>query len=354
MVEQLIELHASIAILSWLIYSPHVEWLRSSRVNSGVMCLLTSVKPMRKPILFSFILMFSSFGIGYSQDTRQDLSAVEPLLEKLGSDDDAIRYEALQALSKLGRVLVPTITDTIKKQNGYARVYVARVLLNIDPENALSLTTLAEVARNKQEPKDVRRYASYVMALAGTGLNTLAGMLKDEDVFVRRSAAFALEEAIENGAFLPPGLEQPLYNSLPSLASALADDDKIVSGVSAEAFQQIMNKDLPALSEAAKSSDPKVRNAVAALLKRRKTSAAPEGFEADAKPGFQEAADKNARFLHGTLGLLRALRLGGEAVRDYRSIPDATSPFVLHMVLKASTRKMSLRKNQFNPYEDLK
>ena len=309
---------------------------------------------MKKLILFSFVLILAASCVGFSQQANKGLSGVQPLLEKLASDDDAVRYEGLQALSKLGQVIVPTITETLNRQNGYARVYAARVLLNVEPENPLALSALADTARNKQEQKEVRRYASYVMALTGAGLNTLAGMLKNQDVFVRRSAAFALEEALENGTFLPSDLQQSLYNSLPALALALADDDKIVSGVSAEAFEQVTNKDIPALNEAAKSEDPRVRNAVAALLERLKMSKQPEALEADAKPGFEEKADKNPMFLHGTLGLIRARRLGGEPVKDYRSIPDAKSSFVVHIVVKPATRKMSLRKNQFNPYEDLK
>jgi len=308
---------------------------------------------MKKLILCTVIFLLATF-VGYSQQANQGSAGVQSLLEKLKSDDDVIRYEGLQALSKLGNVVAPAIADTLKQENGYAKVYAARVLLNIEPENALALNALSEIARNKQEQNSVRRYASYVMALTSTGVNTLAGMLKDEDLFVRRSAAFALEEALENGTFLPPGLRPALYDSLPSLVSALADDDKIVSGVAAEAIHQVMNKDIPALNEAAKSSDPKVRKAAVAMLERLKTSSPAEGLEADAKPGFEEATDKNAMFLHGTLGLIRALRLGGEPVKDYRSLPDAKSPFVIHIVLNPSTRKMSLRKNQFNPYEDLK
>jgi hypothetical protein len=327
----------------------------SSRVAYAQRYVLSrSIGAMKKLILFPFVLILAAFCIGYSQQTNNGQAGVQPLLEKLTSDDDAVRYQGLQALPKLGPGVVSTITDTLKRQNGYGKVYAARVLLGIEPENALALNTLADIARNKQEQKEVRRYASYVMALTTTGLNTLAGMLKDKDVFVRRSAAFALEEALENGTFLPSGLQHSLYNSLPSLASALADDDKIVSGVSAEAFQQVMNKDIPALNEAARSSDPKVRNAAATLLERLRSSDTPEGLEADAKPGFEEATDKNTMFLHGTLGLIRALRLGGEPVKDYRSLPDAKSLFVVHIVLKPSTRKISLRKNQFNPYEDLK
>jgi hypothetical protein len=173
-------------------------------------------------------------------------------------------------------------------------------------------------------------------------------------MLVRRSAAFALEELMENGAFLLVGLKEPMYKSLTPLASALADEDKTVSGVSAEAFVQIQNGNVPALDEAAKSSNPNLRNAALAVIERRNSGYTPEGLEADAKPGFEESTDHNASFLHGTLGLIRALRMGGEPVRDYRSIADAKSPFSVHIVLKSSTRKMSIRKNQFNPYEDLR
>ncbi len=291
----------------------------------------------------------------YSQETvKQDSVEIQHLIAELSSDDDAIRYKALQSLSKFAAGTVPMITEKLKNGNGYGRVYAARILLNIQAENELALTALAEVARNRQERKEVRRYASYVLALSASGINILVTMLKDEDVFVRRSAAFALEELLENGAFLPPSLKEPLYRSLPALALALADEDKIVSGVSAEAFIQIQNADLPALDEAAKSSNTRLREAALAVLEKRKSGYTPEGLEADAKPGFEESIDQRADFIHGNLGLIRSLRMGGEPVRDYRSIVDPKSLFSVHIVLKASTRKMSIRKNQFNPYEDLR
>lgn len=290
--------------------------------------------------------------------SEQDSVEIQDLLAKLRSDDDAKRYEALQALSKFGQSIVPAVNEALRKESGYAKIYAARVLLNVEAENQLALKTLAEIARSKPERKDVRRYASYVMALSRLGIGTLAGMLKDEDVFVRRSAAFALEEAIENGDYLPPNLEQPLYDALPALALVLADDDKIVSGVSAEAFEQILNKDIPALDEAAKSSDAKLRKAAAEVIKRRKSIDKIEGYEAEAKPEFDEYIEKKTEFLRGNLGLLRALRIGGEPVRDYRSIVGSFSgkdnPRSLRVVFKSSTRKLSIRSNRFNPYEDLK
>ena len=306
-------------------------------------------------VALTITLLLPTSRVSYSQGKgKLDSVEIQRLLAQLRSDDDAVRYEALQSLTKFGEGVIPAVSENLKKETGYGQVYAARVLLNVQPENQLALKTLAEIARNKQEQKEVRRYASYVMALSSSGVNILAGMLKDEDVFIRRSAAFALEELMENGAFLQQTLAQPLYNSLPALASTLADDDKIVSGVSAEAFVQIQNKDLPALEEAAKSSNTRLRNAALAVIERRNSGYTPEGLEADAKPGFEEAADRNPSFLHGNLGLIRALRMGGEPVRDYRSIPDAKSPFSVHIVLKSSTRKMSMRKNQFNPYEDLR
>ena len=289
---------------------------------------------------------------------EQDSAEIQDLLTKLRSDDDATRYEALQALSKFGQGIIPTINEALRKESGYAKTYAARVLLNVEPENQLALKALAEIARGKQERKDVRRYASYVMALSRSGIGTLAGMLKDEDVFVRRSAAFALEEAIENGHYLPPNFEQALSDALPALVSALADDDKIVSGVSAEAFEQILNKDVPALDEAAKSSDAKLRKAAAEVIKRRKSIYKIEGYEAEAKPGFEEYIEKKPEFLRGNLGLLRALRIGGEPAQDYRSVVGSFSgkdnPLSLHVVFKSSTRKLSIRSNRFNPYEDLR
>lgn len=291
---------------------------------------------------------------GFSQDHTQLASVtVENSIKKLSSDDDATRFDGLQVLTKEGPSVLSRATEMLKNQTGYSRVYLARLVLNLDSENSGALQTLSDIAKNKQEKKEVRRYASYVLALSPSGIDILSKSLQDDDLFVRRSSAFALEELIENGSFLPPGLISPLYKSLTSLAIALADDDSITRGVAAEAFVQVLDADIPALNEAAKSSNFRLKNAAKEMIKRRREAHAPEGLDAEAKIGFEEQAEKSPTLLHGSLGLIRAFRLGGEPVRDYRSIRGADSPRCLHLVLNPRTRKLSSRLNDFNPYEDL-
>src|SRR5713226_9789474 len=102
-------------------------------------------------VVFTVAALLSTFCPSYSQETtKQDSAEIERLLAKLNSDDDAVRYEALGSLSKLGEAVIPTVAEKLKNGTGYSRVYAARVLLNIKPENELALTTLADITRNKQ------------------------------------------------------------------------------------------------------------------------------------------------------------------------------------------------------------
>lgn len=198
--------------------------MRAADAERYVLC-----DPMNTIHSFSLVLVLLLSCVGYSQESaKQNSAEVQLLVGRLRSEDDTVRYEAFQALSNLGQVVIPTIKKALNQETGYAKVYSARVLLKTDPEKESALKALAEIASNKQERKEVRRYACYVMVLSSAGINQLAAMLKNEDVFVRRSAAFALDEANENGELLPSDLKKPLYNALSYLALALADEDKIV------------------------------------------------------------------------------------------------------------------------------
>jgi HEAT repeat protein len=300
----------------------------------------------------TFFLLLTIVGVGFAQN-KSDMGEAQRLISKLCDEDDAERYTAMQALSNFGQGVVPALSEIIKNDRGYKQVYAARTLQAIDPNSQIPMKALADIAKNKQEKKDVRRYAVYVMALSIPGIKTVAGMLKDEDVFIRRSAVFAIDEIIENGEYVPAALTRTLYDYLPALASSLADDDKIVAGVAGQAFMDIHNEDLPALNDAAKSSDVKLRKAAIEAIKKRKSEPRSEGDTADAKPGFEEVADKSPKMQHGNLGLIRALRLGGEPVRDYREIPDSNNSPALHITFKPATGKMSIRLNRFSPYQDM-
>ena len=296
------------------------------------------------------VLIFSSTCPGQNMTAGQ--ASAENLLNAFASDDDSARFESLQLLTQVGPIILPKAQKMLRSKKGYAQVYSARLILNLRPNDKTTIASLSEIVRDRNEQKEVRRYATYVLALSANGVDELPKLLADKDAFVRRSSAFALLELLENGSFLPKSLVAPLLLAVDSLVQSLGDDDKVVQGVAAEALVQILNDEIPSLNEAAKSSNSQLKNAAKGVIKRRANVNKPEGLDADAKQGFEEKADTSPTLLHGSLGIIRALRMGGEPVRDYRSKRDGDSR-ILHMVLNPRTRKLSSRLNDFNPYEDL-
>jgi HEAT repeat protein len=122
------------------------------------------MKNMKMLSVVSMVVVLSSVCSSYSQEAaKQDSVEVRGLIAKLNSDDDSVRYEALNSLSQIGAGVIPIVTEKLKNDTGYSRVYAARVLLRIEPENQVALVTLADISRNKQERREVRavRFTSW-------------------------------------------------------------------------------------------------------------------------------------------------------------------------------------------------
>src|SRR5260370_15184499 len=74
----------------------------------------------------------------YSQAAaQQDRTTVQiqNLIEKLSTNDDKTRFEAFQSLSKIGSAAVPALVEVLNQGRGYGRVYAARTLRKIEPNN---------------------------------------------------------------------------------------------------------------------------------------------------------------------------------------------------------------------------
>ena len=294
-----------------------------------------------------------------AQDTASVQTDIQNLIAKLRSEDDEVRQDAAVALAKQGNSAVQLLLEMLDNEQGYARVYAARVILNDDGNNQRAFAALVEAARNKKERLEVRRYAAYALALIEPhGIRTLVGMLKEEDTFVRRSAVFALEELMEIRAHLALNFFVLLKSSIPQLLSATSDPDEIVRGVSVEALARNPEEMEEILTEAKRNDNKELQKVVRTVLESAKkmTQTAGVGFDLELKPGYEEPLTKSGNFLQGTLGIIHAMAIGGGGpVKDFRSIPGKLEGnLVLHVVVNPRTLKARSGANRFNPYMDLK
>ncbi len=111
-------------------------------------------------------------------------------------------------------------------------------------------STLIDIIKGKCKatpPRDliIRRQAAFALVAKLEGIPIIAGMLKEKDTFIRRSAAFAFDELTERLQGRPPAIPATpeIINAtkaaLPPLVEALNDKDDVVRCMSYEALEQL-------------------------------------------------------------------------------------------------------------------
>ena len=83
--------------------------------------------------------------------TQTSAVRIQSLIDQFRSEDDGVRYAAAVAISKFGREALPMLTTALSSEKGFSRMYVARTLKLIEPENSLAQATLIAVATDKDE-----------------------------------------------------------------------------------------------------------------------------------------------------------------------------------------------------------
>lgn len=198
--------------------------------------------------------------------------SVPELIKALKSRNTEKREEAAEALKNLGLQAVPALSDFLKTDRSRARVYAASALLHIEPDNPAIVPALVAVIRQNNlfastDELMERRGAAFLLTGNASGIQVLAEMLSDRDLFIRRSAAFAFEDFTEGTRYTKiPAIRDAFAKALPALVRALLDKDEIVNGVTSEALTQAGTTAIPALSEAAKSKDPNLSAAAKSFL----------------------------------------------------------------------------------------
>jgi HEAT repeat protein len=178
---------------------------------------------------------------------------VAELIVRLKDKNQQVAGEAQQALAARGEEAVPHLEQLLKSEQGaVVLVRAAAALGEIKPEHPAFVTTLVRVVKGRglsdsQETLMARRAAGMLLARTPAGIRALPALLKDGDVFVRRSAAFALDDPTEALDALTPAQLEAVGEVLPALVSALDDKDEVVRVMSCEVLEQVAGRDVEPL-----------------------------------------------------------------------------------------------------------
>jgi CubicO group peptidase (beta-lactamase class C family) len=130
---------------------------------------------------------------------------IDSLLNGLGDKNQAVRWNSVVALSKLGEAAVPALAQGLTARNPDVRAGAARALAGIGKPATAALQELCRALEDPQEM--VRQSAAEALGGIGTGaaaaIAPLLARLSDADPFVIGSAAEALGRI---GTAAVPGL----------------------------------------------------------------------------------------------------------------------------------------------------
>ena len=206
----------------------------------------------------------------YSALVNSGRPAVPALIRSLKSDNDDIRLQAMQALSRIGpeaEEAVPALINVLKNREltkTESKLDQADWMISSDAGVALAsigrhaIPALADALRDEREY--VRFDAASALSRIGEpAVHALIEALRDEQVAVRLEAARALER-----------IGPPAKRAVPSLIVALHDDNSpphLVPMYAARALGQIGKEQaIPALVEMLEEEDVHVRTHAAEAL----------------------------------------------------------------------------------------
>jgi hypothetical protein len=155
-------------------------------------------------------------------------------VSNLQSQDENVYIEAREVLFRAGKTAIPLLTESLKGKRGEARYRIASALLEIDNENEAAIKAFRESVIDSTEDGLRRRNSAFQLAVCEKGIAILMEMLRDKDVFVRRSAVFAFDELTEQSEI--PDIAK---KAIPSLKELLKDLDEIVRGMAKEVLEQM-------------------------------------------------------------------------------------------------------------------
>jgi HEAT repeat protein len=215
----------------------------------------------RKAGLVLSVLALSLLGIhtmGHTQDLKpQTKPDIPALIRKLKDKNEDVVENAHQTLVKLKPQVIPVAIDMLKNEKTCVdRMLAAEVLIDLDPKNQALVPALVEIAKGRSASSSddeliCRRSAAFGLGLSPDGIGALTELLKNEDIFVRRSAIFAFDDLTETANY-PEGSLQAMKNAIPEIVKASKDKDEALNEMANEVLGQIVRYGGKELSDAAK------------------------------------------------------------------------------------------------------
>ena len=185
------------------------------------------------PVVVLLLLPFSI--TTFAQETEPLTEPeIRGLLKQRQDKDLKVSYAAGEALSKLDARSIPALIEITKKGTTCERLEAAAIIVTeFDHNNKEVIPSLVDLAKGGSifsSEKDLmcRRGAAFLLAWSSEGIRILAGFLKDQDMFVRRSAIFAFYEHTEGDHF-PGDSTQAWKEAIPMIVETSKDEDEILS-----------------------------------------------------------------------------------------------------------------------------
>ncbi|MBC8235964.1 HEAT repeat domain-containing protein, partial [bacterium] len=182
--------------------------------------------------------------------------ATPTLIEALKNPSPNVRRSATSALSAIGTSAVPSLTQTLEKEDSLLRIGSAYTLYQID-ESKLNMVMPILIEGLSDENEEIRSQSAWMLSQIGAAAKdavpALVEALTDKHEEVRTIAVEALG-AIGDAA------------AVPALIGALKDEVLNIRGSAIGALIQIGKPAAPLLAQAFSNEDNQVRIGVAAPL----------------------------------------------------------------------------------------
>ena len=170
---------------------------------------------------------------------------IRALVIKLKDERDDVAQVAVEALTKIGLPTIGPLTEYVSRERScFGRLNALLVLTELDRENPLVAPALKRIVVSPcsiSPWKDIaqRQEAALLMGKSGRGVRELARLLRGHRRFVRRSAIWVFDEVAETIDHAPPDVIEAVRESLPAVAAATKDGDRIVREVAWEVLDEL-------------------------------------------------------------------------------------------------------------------
>lgn len=191
-----------------------------------------------------------AIGPGCVQQSDPAGKTLDQWKRELGDQDPGVRFAAAEALGKMGREAIPTLTQALRNKQADVRNAAAYGFGKMGPNDRLAaISTLTEMLADREANAPSFAAIGALGNLGPDAIPALIELLHDNDPAVREPTAWTLEK-------MAPEEDK---TAILALARALQDDSPVVRAAAASAFKRMGPKAVPLLTELLQDKDLGVR-----------------------------------------------------------------------------------------------